>query len=92
MVSVAPNAPKRPARVPSRGARFVAVLWKCFWLLCVVCWPVLKWVISLDVAFHLARMFYFWDTPGMFVGWTFSLHFAFLTLATYFVSTYRPKG
>ena len=78
------NEPTRP--VVSGG------LVKVVWVVAVLVWPVLKWVVTLDVLFQFVRMLYHWNTPGVFAGWTFMLHFAVLTALTYFVSMYKPKG
>lgn len=55
-------------------------------------WPILKWVVALDVTWQFARMLYHWNTPGVFAGWTFLVHFAVFVGLIYFVSIYRPKG
>lgn len=60
------------------------------WLIIVLVWPLLRWLVSLDVLFQLIRMVYHWNTPGVYAGWTFLLHFAVLTALTYFVSVYMP--
>ena len=62
------------------------------WVMTVLIWPMLKWLLSLEVFFQLVRMFYYWNTPGIYAGWTFALHFSLLTALTYFVSIYKPKG
>lgn len=62
------------------------------WVMTVLIWPMLKWILSIEVFFQLVRMFYYWNTPGMYAGWTFTLHFSLLTALTYFVSIYKPKG
>jgi hypothetical protein len=62
------------------------------WVFVVLVWPLLKWIVAIDSVFHLARMIYHWNTPGVYAGWTFMLHFTVLTALTYFVSIYKPKG
>lgn len=74
------------------GQRLLAGLVKVVWMATVLVWPILRWVVSLEVLFQLLRMFYHWHTPGVHAGWTFLLHFAGLTVLTYFVSVYKPKG
>ncbi|AQQ20726.1 MULTISPECIES: KleE stable inheritance protein [Burkholderia] len=85
-----------PASVPGAqkvdGHGLLAGLVKFVWMATVLVWPILRWVVSLEVLFQLLRMFYHWRTPGVHAGWTFLLHFAVLTALTYFVSVYRPKG
>ena len=68
----------------------VAFWW--VWMLTVLAWPVLKWVISINVFFHFLKMIYFWDAHGVYAGWVFLFHFLVLTGLTYFVSNFRPKG
>ncbi len=68
-----------------------AALVKGIWVFTVLVWPLLKWIISIDCFFQLVRMMYYWNTPGMHVGWTFIAHFAVLTALTYFVSVYKPR-
>lgn len=65
---------------------------RTIWAVTVLVWPVLRWVLSFEVLFQMVRMFYYWNTPGVYAGWTFLLHFAVLTAITYFVSAYTPKG
>ena len=55
-------------------------------------WPLLKWVLAIDVTWQFARMLYFWQTPGFYTGWTFLGHFAVLAALTYFVAVRRPSG
>lgn len=70
---------------------YAAVL-QAVWVVTVLVWPILKWIVSMDCVFQLVRMIYYWDTPGAYAGFMFLLHFAVLTMLTYFVSIYRPKG
>lgn len=87
-------APKRhveaaPSAVPRS---FMAGLWRGVWVLTVLVWPVLKWVVSLDVLCRLLTALYHWDTPGSYAGWTFIGHFMVLVVLTWYVSAYKPKG
>lgn len=87
------NIFSRLGAMPSpRAARCLALAWKAVWLVAVLTWPLFRWVLSLDVTYQLARMVYYWDTPGVYAGWTFALHFLVLTGMTFFVSSYKPKG
>lgn len=89
--AVAP--PVEPAGVSStKGKAFFAGVVRLVWIAVVLVWPVLKWVASIEVFFQFVRMIYHWNTPGVYAGWTFLLHFAVLTALTYFVSIYKPKG
>ena len=62
------------------------------WVSIVLLWPVLRWVVSIDVFIRLVVMLYHWDTPGKYEGWVFLLHATVLVALTYYVSIYRPKG
>lgn len=89
-----------PAAVPveatkvsnAKGKGFLAGVLRFVWVAVVLVWPVLKWLVSIEVFFQFVRMVYHWNTPGIYAGWTFLLHFAVLTALTYFVSIYKPKG
>lgn len=86
-------APVKPTQVlNAKGKAFLAGLLRFVWVAVVLVWPVLKWVVSIEVFFQFIRMFYYWGTPGVYAGWTFLLHFAVLTALTYFVSIFKPKG
>jgi hypothetical protein len=85
MVKPAKNCDSKKKSVIDRSLHFV-------WVVVVLIWPILKWLLSLDVFFQMLRMVYHWNTPGIYAGWTFLLHFSTLTALTYFVSFFRPKG
>lgn len=76
----------------SKGKAFLAGVLRFVWIVVVLVWPVLKWLVSIEVFFQFIRMIYHWNTPGVYAGWTFLLHFAVLTALTYFVSIFKPKG
>lgn len=76
----------------AKGKSLPAALVRFVWVVTVLVWPVLKWVLSIEVFFQLLRAFYYWDDPGSYAGWTFLMHFAALTAVTYFVSFFKPKG
>lgn len=82
----------KPAAPKAVGRGLVAGLLKCVWMMTLLVWPLLKWALSIDVLFQFVRMVYYWNTPGVFAGWMFSLHFALLTAITYYVSIYKPNG
>lgn len=65
---------------------------KFVWITVVVTWPVLKWICSFFTLYQFARMIYYWDTPGMYAGWMFTLCFFVFTGLTYFISAYKPKN
>ena len=72
-------------------AVFIRVVWVFVWYCAVLVWPVLKWVVSLEVFFQFMRMIYHWNDASTYVGWVFFMHFMALTALTYFVSIYKPK-
>lgn len=76
----------------AKGKAILAGVWRAVWIVFVLIWPVLKWVVSIEVFFQLLRMMYHWNTPGVHAGWTFLLHFGVLTALTYLVAFYKPKG
>lgn len=84
-VNSAENCDSRKKSVLDGSLHFV-------WVVIVLIWPILKWILSLDVFFQMLRMIYHWNTPGVYAGWTFILHFSLLTTLTYFVSFFKPKG
>lgn len=63
-----------------------------FQIVVALLWPLLKWVLAIDVTWQLARMLYFWQTPGVAAGWTFLGHFAVLVGLTCFMAVRRPQG
>jgi len=69
----------------------VSTLIKGVWVLLVLFWPFIRFFLSIDCAFQFFRMIYFWNALGVHAGWTFIIHFAVLTLLTYFVSIYKPN-
>ena len=56
----------------------------------LLCWPLLRWLMSLDVFVQFVRMLWYWNTPGVHAGITFAVHFAVLVAMTWFASTQRP--
>lgn len=83
---------KRKAGWDAKGKAILGAIWRAVWVLFVLVWPLLKWVISIEVFFQFIRMLYHWNTPGVHAGWTFLLHFTVLTVLTYMVAFYKPKG
>lgn len=93
-VEVVQQAQDAKAEVPAsseRGHKLLSGFVWVLWLVVSSVWPVLRWVIALDVAFQAARMAWYWGTPGMFAGLTFTVHFAVLAVLTYFVAAYKPR-
>lgn len=75
-----------------KGKSFFDGVLRFIWITTVLVWPVLKWIVSIEVFFQFIRMLYHWNTPSVYAGWTFLLHFSGLTALTYYVSIYKPKG
>lgn len=71
---------------------FFAGLVMVVWIIVVLAWPILQWLLSMDVLFQLICMLYHWNTPGVHAGWTFFLHFGVLFILTCFVAFCQPKG
>jgi hypothetical protein len=55
-------------------------------------WPLLRWVLAIDVTWQFARMLYLWQTPGSHAGWTFLGHFGVLVTLTCMLALRRPRG
>lgn len=85
--------PKARSSVPAATQpkrTFWLVRW--VWIAVVLVWPLLKWVISVSAFFQGLRAIYYWNDPTVLAGWSFLAHFAVLTVLTYFVSVFKPKG
>lgn len=70
---------------------FVDSIVKIIWLFTVICWPVARWILAIDVAFQFSRMLWHWNTQGTYAGWTFLIHFSVLVVLTFFVNNFKPK-
>lgn len=91
--NVAPEtAPKKPSNSPEMAKKTFSGGVKVLWFVVALVWPVLRWVLALDVVFQGVLMLWRWDTPGSYAGFTFSLHFAALVALTFFVSVFKPAG
>lgn len=86
-----PQGVKEPPRFGNLGNKVLMVLLSAVWVVTVLTWPLLKWLVSLDVALQFFRMLYHWNTAGAHAGWTFVLHFGVLFALTCFVAFYKPK-
>lgn len=86
--------PEPPAEAPKQAATPSndPPLLKGIWVVTVLLWPFLKWIVALDCVYQMVRMMYHWNTPGVFAGFTFLMHFGVFVALTYFVSIYKPKG
>lgn len=54
-------------------------------------WPILRWVLSIDVFFKFVLMLWRWNTPGSHAGWTFALHLGVFVGLILLLTSYRPK-
>lgn len=84
-------APPTKAVVEPKTAK-AHMLTKAVWLVLVMVWPVLRWVLSIEVFFQFLRAWWYWDVPGVHAGWTFALHFGVLVALTYFATIYKPAS
>jgi hypothetical protein len=90
--TVVERPPKmQPVPAPLAQCGIFADVVKVLWIVAVLVWPMLRWIVALDVVFQFLRMLWHWHTPGIHAGWIFLLHFGVLTALTYFVSLYKPK-
>ncbi|MCK9709846.1 KleE stable inheritance protein [Pseudomonas syringae] len=98
---VAQEAENAPAAGPTTSVKksLASILKKtmdnaltALWFVVVLCWPVLRWVLGLDVALRFALMCWHWDDSSSHAGWTFVLHFAVLVALTAFVSAFKPQS
>lgn len=90
-----PKADPTPAQAPSGQGpvkKLLSGVVTALWFVLALVWPVLRWVIALDIVFRGAAMVWHWDTPGTYAGWTFAAHFAVFVVLTFFVSVFKPKG
>lgn len=85
-------APAAPAAPASRLKKVLPAISRAAWTATVLMWPVLRWVVSIDVFIRLLVMLYQWDAPESYAGWTFLLHAAVLVALTCYVSIYKPPG
>jgi hypothetical protein len=60
------------------------------WTVAVMVWPLLRWVIALDVTLQLFRVLIVSVSRGWYLDWSLTAHFAVFVAATYFVLVYRP--
>ncbi|MGJ0637210.1 KleE stable inheritance protein [Xenorhabdus bovienii] len=75
----------------SAPQKWVNTAIKAIWLLMAICWPILRWILAVDVAFQFSRMLWNWNTQGSYAGWTFLLHFVLFTALTFFMTNFKSK-
>lgn len=83
----APAGNHKASPAKREGSRVVRALW----MTVVLVWPILKWVLVMDVLFKLIQAMVHWNEPGTHYGWLLLLHFGVLSALTYYVA-WRPKG
>lgn len=86
-IAAAPNR-QRPKVF---ACRFLSMVVRLIWLLAVMTWPVLRWIVSLDVTIHFFRMLVIFADKGIYADWTFILHFSCFVALTYFVTVFKPR-
>jgi Uncharacterized KleE stable inheritance protein len=89
----------KTARTRSIGFNVKAVslvllkgIWASVWLVLACLWLMGRWLAGIDLCFQLIRTAYFWNTPNVYAGWTFLLHFAVFTAWTYLVAVHTPAA
>lgn len=56
-----------------------------------VFWPILRWVLGIDVFFKFVLMLWRWDTPGSHAGWVFTLHLGVLVALMLLIASYKQE-
>jgi hypothetical protein len=99
IIRPAPAPSLKTERTNSAGFKVKAIslsllkgLWASVWLVLVCLWPLVRWIAGIDLCFQLIRTAYYWNTPNVYAGWTFLLHFTVFTAWTYLVAVHRPAG
>ena len=60
------------------------------WLLLALFWPLLNWIVAMDVVFQFVRALYYANTPGTHATLQASIHGVSYLLLSCFVYLYRP--
>ncbi len=68
-----------------------SIIVQLVWALTVMIWPLLRWVLALDVTLQLFRVLILSMHKGWYVDWVLIEHFMFFVALTYFVSVYKPR-
>jgi Uncharacterized KleE stable inheritance protein len=61
------------------------------WLFLGMFWPLLNWIVAMDVVFQLLRALYFSSEPAIHATLQASIHGVLYILLSLFVYLYRPK-
>ncbi len=88
------NNQKDPIKTHSIGRLKKLMLWMLglVWLLLAVFWPLLNWIVAMDVVFQCVRALYYANTPGMHATLQAFMHGLSYLLLSCFVYLYRPKA
>lgn len=84
-----PRRPDSKPSVRSVGARAASMVVHVMWVLTVAVWPILRWVLALDVTAQLFRTLVMVAAKGAYLDWTFIAHFLIAVAFFCFVSCYR---
>lgn len=79
-----------PARHDDAMKKILSGIGATLQVVLMLLWPLLRWVLAIDVAWQFFRMLYHWNTPGVHAGWTFLAHFLAFVVITYLVSASKP--
>jgi len=97
-VIASPVVPQVTKATPSPGVASMGIpktilihFINALWVLTLLLWPILRWIMALDVAFQAFRMAVTWNDPGKHAGLTFIVHFLIFAAVTYFATNYKPK-
>ena len=60
------------------------------WLLLALFWPLLNWIVAMEVVFQFVRALYYANTPGTHATLQASIHGVSYLLLSCFVYLYRP--
>ena len=61
------------------------------WMVTVFVWPVMKWILSLNVLMHFIWMLMSWKDKGFYALLVFLFYFMILVFFTYFVESFKPE-
>lgn len=80
------NAPTDAAKrgMPSR-------VFSIAWIVFLLTWPLVQWVVAFDIVFQFLRALYYWNTPGVYAGFTFVIHLIAGSALTFLVATRQIK-
>lgn len=80
-----------PWRILGRKWLFQLV-YGVFLVLVIVTWPLLRWVVMIDLALQLMRMVLLWNEPGAYAGLTCLLHYVVVGATAYLALVVPQKA